>query len=162
VPMADRQRKDAAWQRRAAILRPLVAATQRLARSRRDVDLVRQRLLLDPKPEGDADDPLDPLRKALDSVTKELDAAEEKLWGKRVEQGIRRGQGLVSAVRQQLDDLNDTPEAPNPTELLGLDRAEQKVQEATAAVDAYVQGPLATFRTAVEQSGLSLVPAAQK
>ena len=37
-------------------------------------------------------------------------------------------------------------------------RAASKAPEITAAVDAFATGPLAAFRTAVEQSGLSLLP----
>ncbi|MGE3171555.1 MAG: hypothetical protein AB7O97_02945 [Planctomycetota bacterium] len=157
VPMADREAKDRAQQRAQEILRPLTDATQRLARARREIELVKDRLALDPKPRT-GDDPFADLRKAHEAVTKELEAAEERLWGKRVEQGILRGQGLASETFQQLGALNDTPDAPNATELLALDRAEQKVQQATAAVQEFVDGPLAVFRAAVEQSTASLVP----
>ena len=158
IAAAAREQKDQAEQRRSEILRPLRDATQRLARSRRDLELVRQRLAVEQKPVPPAEDPHKALREALDTAQKALEAAEDKLWGKKVEQGIVRGEGLVSAVFEQSGALTRTPEPPNPTELLGLQRAEAKVAEAVAVVDEFQRGPLAAFRAAVQASGLSLAP----
>jgi len=158
IAATAREQKDQAQQRRTEILRPLRDATQRLARSRRDLELVRQRLLVEPKPVPPAEDPHKALREALDTAQKALEAVEDKLWGKKVQQGIGRGESLVSAVFEQSGALTRTPEPPNPTELLGLQRAEAKVAAAVAVVDEFQRGPLAAFRAAVQASGLSLAP----
>lgn len=158
VAPADRQAKDALRAQRDQLRADLRRATQRLARARRDVEVVAQRLALEPKPRKGEADPLQGLRDALAAVQKELDAAEERLWGKKPPQGISRDDDGLIAQTTRLLRVTGTPDAPNATELESMARAARKAPEVTAAVDAFVAGPLATFRTALEQSGLGLLP----
>jgi photosystem II stability/assembly factor-like uncharacterized protein len=158
VTAADRAAKEALRAQREAVLADLHRSTQRLARARRDVDVVEKRLALEPKPKGDASDPLQPLRDALKAVKKSLDECDETLWGPKPVQGIVRDDDGLLAKVQTLLRVTRTADAPNPTEMQSMARAAAKAPEVATAVDAFVSGPLATFRAAVEASGLSLLP----
>jgi hypothetical protein len=136
--------KDAALQQRDEIQRELADALQRVARHRRDVELVEQRLKLEPKPQPGAEDPLAALRKAVATATKDLKEFETKLWGPSDVQGVTRGSGLVRDVSEQTGRVTGTDDAPNATELQAL------------------EGPVQTFRAAVEQSGIALLGPAAK
>jgi hypothetical protein len=144
--------------RREQVLADLHRATQRLARARRDIEVCERRLAAEPTPPKGAVDPQQALRDALTAVQKDVKALDERLFGKTVAQGISRGgDGLLAQV-QRLLRVTGTDDAPNATELQGMARAEAKAPEVPAAVDAFVAGPLQAFRTAVEASGLSLLP----
>lgn len=158
IALADRQAKDALRAERERLLAELSKASQRFARCKRDLDVVRQRLALEPKPKAGADDPLKALRDALAAVDKAFGEVEQQLWGKPPVQGIRRDDDSLMAKTMQLMRITSTDDAPNQTERDGMARAAAKVPDVTAAVDAFVSGPLATFRTALEQSGLGLLP----
>jgi photosystem II stability/assembly factor-like uncharacterized protein len=159
IATADRQAKDQAQARAEAIRADLFPVTQRLARARRDFDLVKKRLELEPKPKAGETDPKKAIRDAADKVEKALTAAEEQLWGPtKPKQGFTEGKGLMRDMFMHLGAMTGTPEVPNATELLGLDRAKTKAAEVAAAVDTFTNGPLAEFRTAVQQSGMELVP----
>ena len=54
--------------------------------------------------------------------------------------------------------VSGTDDAPNRTESEAMAGAAKKAPEVATAVDAFVSGPLAKFRTALEASGLSLLP----
>ena len=108
---------------------------------------------------GGDDDPHEALRKATKETGKALKKLEERMWGKEVKQGILRGKGLANEVRRELGALTNSPEAPNPTERLGLARARAKVGEATAAVETFTKEAWADFRAAVAASGLGLLAA---
>jgi photosystem II stability/assembly factor-like uncharacterized protein len=158
IPLADRQAKDALRAQRQQMQADLHRATQRLARCKRDLDVVEKRLSIEPKVKTGADDPHKALRDALTEVKKAFDAVEENLWGKMPVQGINRDDEGLMAQIQQLARVSGTDDAPNRTETESMARAAAKVPAVAAAVDAFVLGPLATFRKAVEGSGLGLVP----
>lgn len=158
IPLADRAAKDALRAQREQLNEDLHRATQRLARCKRDVDVVDKRLAVEPKVKKGADDPHKALRDALTEVQKALTEVEEKLWGKKPKQGINRDDdGLLAQVMQLLR-VSGTDDAPNRTETEAMARAAAKVPEVAAAVDAFVTGPLAKFRAAVETNGLNLLP----
>ena len=157
VGMQARKDKDAAHARSDALQLALRATLQQLARAKQDVELVRQRLAVEAKPKAD-DDPQQSLRDALEAVDKAIATTEETLWGRKPKQGINTPTGFMRDINECLGVLTSTPEAPNSNELLGLDRADAKLIEVLAAVTNFVAGPLATFRAAVEASGLSLAP----
>ena len=158
IPAADRVAKDALRAQREQLDDDLFRATQRLARSKKDIEVVDKRLAAEPKGKKSETDPHQGLRDALTAVQKALTEVEEKLWGKKPPQGIARDDdGLMSKVAALMR-ITGTDDAPNRTETEGMARAATKVPEITATVDGFVQGPLATFRAAVEKSGLSLLP----
>ena len=158
IPLADRQAKDALRAQREQLDRDLHRATQRFARSQREIEVVRQRLALEPKAKPGTTDPDQALRDALEAVTKARTEVEERLWGKPPRQGINReDDGLMTEVRTLMR-ISGTDDAPNRTETEAMARAAAKVPAVTAAVDTFVSGPLTTFRTAVGQSRLSLLP----
>jgi hypothetical protein len=154
IPMADRMQKDALLQQSIELRRPLRDALQRLARAQKDIELVRQRLALEAKPKKGAEDPNKPLRDAVDAAQKEADTLNEALWGKKIEQGILRRQGRMGDLFEQLGQINDTPDAPNATERLAVERAAAIAGDCVAKIAAFEQGPLTTFVAAVEQAGL--------
>ncbi|HLQ37183.1 MAG TPA: hypothetical protein VK348_05255, partial [Planctomycetota bacterium] len=157
--LAAARSKAAARSTVQAIHRDLHAATQRLARSKRDVELCRQRLALEPKPKDGTADPHQATRSALDQCQKAIDELETRLYGPQGKQGIVRAQGLLNATRENLD-ITAGWDPPNATERLGLERARQQTDELVAAVNTFVAGPLAEFNTAFASSGLGLLPKA--
>jgi hypothetical protein len=158
IPRAAREAKDALRQQRERVRADLARATQRLAAAKRDIDLVDKRLAIEPKVIEGADDPNKALREALKAVLEELAATEEQLWGKKPVQGILRDDdGLVAKVEQLLR-VTGTDDAPNRTETEAMAKAVTKLPAVTAAVDAFVAGPLTKFREAVVTSGLLLLP----
>jgi hypothetical protein len=130
-------------------------ALQRYARAKKDIDLVRARLDAEPKPKKGTDDPNKPLRDAIDAVQKEVDACDEALFGKKPQQGIALGEGFQHDFFEQMGRINDTPDAPNETERMAVDRAKLKATEAAARIDAFLNGPKKTFVEAIEKSGLA-------
>jgi photosystem II stability/assembly factor-like uncharacterized protein len=156
IPLADRRAKDALRAEFEALQGGLHATTQRYSRGKQEIGVVEARLALEAKPKDGAKDPHQALREALAAVKKSIDATDEKLWGKKVEQGITEPDGLFAEYRRSVR-LTATDDAPNPTERQGMQRATQKAAAITAAVDAWQDGPLATFRAAVLQSGLQLL-----
>ncbi len=156
IPMAARQAKDALRARREVLQGELRVATQRYARSRRDISSVDARLALEPKVKDGQTDPNKVLREALTAVRKALTTTDEKLWGKEPGQGIAKATGLFNDLYGVLR-ITGTEDAPNATELQGFERAVAKAAEITAVLDAFVAGPLVEFRTAVEKSGLALL-----
>jgi photosystem II stability/assembly factor-like uncharacterized protein len=158
IPLADRAAKDGLREQRERHQATLHRATQRLARSKKEIDVVEQRLAVEPKPKPGATDPDQAVRDALTAVRKAVTELDERLWGKKVEQGIARDDdGLLARIGTQLR-VSGTDDAPNRTELEAMARAAKLVPEVTAAVDAFVSGPLTAFRDAVAKSRLSLVP----
>jgi hypothetical protein len=157
IPTAARQEKEAALARHDAMVGELRRAFQRLARARKDIALVQQRLAVEKKPKA-GDDPNQALRDAVDAVDKARTAVDERLFGKPPAQGFTEATGLFADWQLSLEALTDTPEAPNGTELAGLDRAREVVARVALAVDAFVAGPLTEFRAAVEKSGLQFLP----
>jgi photosystem II stability/assembly factor-like uncharacterized protein len=155
VPMQARIEKDNLLASALEGTRIYRDALQRYARAKKDIDLVRARLDAEPKPKKGADDPNKPLRDAIDAVQKEVDACDEALFGKKPQQGIALGEGFQHDFFEQMGRINDTPDAPNETERIAVDRAKQKATEAAARIDAFLNGPKKTFVEAIEKSGLA-------
>jgi photosystem II stability/assembly factor-like uncharacterized protein len=157
IARADREAKDALRAERERLLANLHAATQQLAAGKRSIDAVRQRLALEPKVRRGEEDPWKAVRDALTAVDKEHDAVQERLWGKKPTQGINRDDaGLVTKAMRAMR-VSGTDDAPNDTERTEMARAAQLVPDVQFAVDAFLTGPLTTFRQAIESSGLKLL-----
>ena len=58
--------------------------------------------------------------------------------------------------------VSDTPDVPNASETMRLDRAARRLQAIVDAIAEFEQGPMAEFRTALQQSGLALLPSEGK
>ncbi len=158
IPLADRQAKDALRAERERLQGELRRATQRLARGKRDLDVIEKRLALEPKTKPGETDPHQALRDALKVVNEAFKAVDERLWGKQRKQGISRDDDALIARTQRHMRVTGTDDAPNPTERESMARAATQVTDVIAAVDAFVTGPLAEFRKVVEASTLSLLP----
>ncbi|HEB54513.1 MAG TPA: hypothetical protein ENI87_14775 [bacterium] len=158
IPMADRVAKDALRQRRERLLTRLHAASQQFAPIAARIDVVRQRLKLDPPPK-EGEDPLADLREALQAIDEARKETEQSLWGKeRKVQGIARGNdGLIRQAQRQMR-ISGTDDAPNGTELDAMASAETKVAAVETAVTEFLRGPWQAFRDAVAASSLSLLP----
>ena len=160
VPIAleDRQAKDRLRAEREQLIATIGQATQRLARARRDLDLVRERLDAEPKVKKGEKDPNEALREALKSANKALDALDETFWGKSGRQGIVRDDDTMIRQVMGLLRVSGTDDAPNATELESMARARAAVPGVTRRVDEFVAGPLTALRTALAASSLSLLP----
>ncbi len=154
IAMQDRIQKDDLLAKSLEGVRVYREALQRYARAKKDLDLVRARLDAEPKPKKGQDDPNKPLRDAIDAAQKEVDACDEALFGKKPQQGIALGEGLQHDFYEQMGRINDTPDAPNETERIAVDRALAKASEAAARIDAFLNGPKKAFVEAVEKAGL--------
>jgi photosystem II stability/assembly factor-like uncharacterized protein len=158
ISMADRQAKDSLRSSREALNMRLFEASQLLAPVKKQLDVVRQRLALEPKPE-EGDDPLGDMRKALKTVDAALKEATEKLWGEEKKiQGINRANlGLMSRIRGFMR-ISGTNDAPNKTERDSMVRAASLVSKAEAVANDFLDGPFAEFGKAVEEQALPLLP----
>jgi photosystem II stability/assembly factor-like uncharacterized protein len=156
LAMTAREAKEALRARADALQTQLRTVTQQLAAARREWAVVEQRLGLEAKAKAGAEDPWAAVRTALADAKRELEAVEERLFGKQPGQGIAKATGLMADYRNALR-ITSTHDAPNATELQGIERAAAVVAEVEAAAATFVAGPWAQFRTAVAQSGLGLL-----
>ncbi|MFN3242633.1 MAG: VPS10 domain-containing protein [Planctomycetota bacterium] len=158
IAMDDRRAKDALRAEREQLMSRLHVASQRIAPIGKQVDVVRQRLALEDEPE-EGDDPLQPLRDALAAVEKAHQDALDRVWGKEKKvQGISRGNdGLLSEAQRHMR-ISSTDDAPNKTERDGMVRATRVVAEIEAVIATFVEQDLPTFRKAVADSGIGLLP----
>ena len=162
IAMADRVAKDALRARIERLRSDLRPATQELARSKRDLDFVKQRLGFEAKVEAGQDDPHQALRDALKAADKAHGELDKKLWGRREPQGIvDNSKALWSRFTSQLR-ISGTHDAPNASELLKVDRAAVRMQAITDAIKIFEAGPMAELRSLLSQSGLSLLPTKAK
>jgi photosystem II stability/assembly factor-like uncharacterized protein len=158
VQARDRIAKDAAQAQQEARSEALRQTLQRLARAKKDIDLVRQRLAVEKKPK-EGDDPLKALRDAVEAIDKAMTETVEAIWGPaKPKQGIATPKGLMHELGENAGVLTSTPEAPNGNELLGQERAAAKLAELQKVVETFATGPLTQFAEAVQKSGLGLVP----
>jgi len=161
IPMADRVAKDELRAQREQLMQTLHVATQRVARARRELGVVRERLAIEPKPKT-GDDPYAAERAALKTIDAALEELDERLWGPKPVQGINRDDdGLIAKATEQMR-VSGTDDAPNATERDAMQRAARRVPAVTAAVEEFVRGPLRAFRDALQQSGLSLLPTVEQ
>ena len=150
--------KDVLRTERDALNLRLYEVTQRLAPIKAQINIVRTRLAIEQKPEA-GDDPHKTIRdalKAIDEAHKDLD---NKLWGEQKKvQGINRGNdGLMTKIRGHMR-ISDTIDGPNKTERDGMTKASAKVTEVDQLVGTFFAKSLPTFRKAVADSGLHLLP----
>jgi hypothetical protein len=68
---------------------------------------------------------------------------------------------MIAKARERMR-ATGTDDAPNATERAEMARAAELVPPVAAAVDAFLQGPMAAFRKAVEADGLTLLSPAAK
>ncbi len=158
IALADRQAKDNLRGEREQLQAVLRQATQRLARAKRDLDLVSKRLDGEPKVKKGDTDPNEALRTALKAATKAYDELDEQLWGKTGQQGIVRNDDTEMRKVMSLMRVSGTDDAPNATEIAAMARARTAVPGITRLVDEFVSGPLTQLRTALAGSSLSLLP----
>ena len=161
IPMEARLEKDALRAASERLMTRLHAASQKIAPVAKQVAVVRQRLALEEKPE-EGDDPMQPLRDALDAVEKAHQDTLDAVWGEEKKvQGISRGNdGLLSKAQRHMR-ISSTDDAPNRTEQDGLVRAEGYVEQIEQRIQDFVEGDLVTFRQAVANSGVGLLPRAR-
>jgi len=153
--------EDAERAQREQLMQTLHVATQRVARARRELGVVRERLAIEPKPKT-GDDPYAAERAALKTIDAALEELDERLWGPKPVQGINRDDdGLIAKATEQMR-VSGTDDAPNATERDAMQRAARRVPAVTAAVEEFVRGPLRAFRDALQQSGLSLLPTVEQ
>ncbi|MCR9246107.1 MAG: hypothetical protein NXI31_13835 [bacterium] len=159
VSMADRVAKDELLARIEKLRADLRPTTQKLARQKRDLDFVKQRLGLEPEVKKGEDDPHEALRKAHKDAAKAHGELMDRIWGNRDKQGIvDTSDALMSRFTSQLR-VNRTPDKPNKSELMRVDRASRRMQAIVDAATEFGQGPMKAFREALATSGLGLLPA---
>tara|TARA_R110002072_G_scaffold67163_3_gene165102 strand:- start:108479 stop:111745 length:3267 start_codon:yes stop_codon:yes gene_type:complete len=132
--------------------------TQRLAPIKGQIDVVRARLAIEQKPE-EGDDPHKAIRTALKAIDKAHKDLNNKIWGEQKKvQGISRGNdGLMTKIRGHMR-ISSSLDKPNKTERDGMAKAAQQVDELEALAASFFAKALPTFRKAVADSGLHLLP----
>jgi hypothetical protein len=148
--------KDKAIRESEKLVADLAAITDKVARQKRNLELVEQRIKLLKK--GKDDDTHAALEKAVKSAKAALKEIETKLWGPQGEQGISRRRGWVSEVTRGQRSLSASWDAPTQAQVIDLERGRKHVAEAAAGVNEFLAGPMTEFRTALEASGLDLLP----
>jgi hypothetical protein len=155
----DWQAREAAFERIRGLQENLVAAIDRIAGARADVDLVQQKLAAaDKQRKGEGEDPHRDLKAAAKSLRTKLDAVERKLYVPPKTKGIVETRGVafeqVQDVRQALESSWDRP---NANQLAALDRAEATAKAALAEVDRLWSEDVAAFRKLVEGAQIELL-----
>jgi photosystem II stability/assembly factor-like uncharacterized protein len=126
-----------------------VAAILRVRRTREDVKLVQARAKAAAEDAGEKDKKKLaelPVVKAGDKVLKGLTALEQKLWHAPEEKGILPDTDALTPIGYAQWYLADSWEAPSPTMLAHLARAERRLAETLPEVDRFFAAEVEPFR----------------
>jgi photosystem II stability/assembly factor-like uncharacterized protein len=159
---ADWQAREAVFERARGLQKDVVAALDRIIGARADIDLVEKKLAALDKAREQAgtegEDPNRDLKKAAKALKAKLDATEKKLATPQGIKGIVDESGVAfTQVQEARRAIESSWDAPNATQLAGLDHAEALAKAALAEVDRLWAEDVAAFRKRVEGAGIGLL-----
>jgi hypothetical protein len=158
----DWQAREAALERLRGLQESLVAAIDRIAAARADIDIVQKKLdAADKKRQGEGEDPHRDLKKAARDLKKKLDTMEKTLYTPASTKGIVDDSDVAfSQADFARRSLESSWDRPNAAQLAALDRAEATAKTALAEVDRLWAEDVAAFRKLVEGAKIELLPLA--
>lgn len=149
--MEQRQAKFDAIMRAGALQESATAAINRIIKARADIDTVAAKLKSD---EPDATP--DPLIKSGATLKAQLDKMERRLWQPPKTRGIPPETDVWSKIGFPLYGLQSSWDAPTPSQLAYLDRAETELKKVLADVDKLFTEDVAKYRDEVKAKNVKL------
>ncbi len=159
----DWQAREAAFERARGTQESVIAAIDRIAAVRADIDVVQKKLDAADKARKkdggeEGEDPNRGLKKAAKDLKTKLDAAERKLYIPSSTKGIVDESGTAfSQIQDARRSLESSWDPPNATQLAELDRAEATAKAALAGIDRLWTEDVAAFRKLVEDAKIELL-----
>jgi photosystem II stability/assembly factor-like uncharacterized protein len=136
--------------------RSVLQAVERVVQARDDVATISA-LIKKQQRDGESEQ-LQQLAKQADEISKSLNELEQRFRTPPDTRGIVYSADKVSArIGQASDYLVSSPAAPTQTARVYIEQAGRSLTVATDAVDAFMNGELASFREAVNAAGIGLL-----
>jgi hypothetical protein len=135
----------------------VTSAIERIRQTRTDIDAV----LAKQKKDDDApaaDKAPDPIAKAAGDLKKKLDAMEKRLWVPPQTKGIVAETDVQSKISYPMYSLQSSWDAPTPSQLAYLDRAEALLRTVLADYNRLFAEDVARFREEVRKLNVQLLP----
>jgi hypothetical protein len=133
-----------------------VTALERIDSARSDTSTIKA--LLGKQPEAAADEGLKALQQQASDTLERLDALEKRFRSLPETRGIvYRGDQANTRIQTAQFYAGTTTGSPTPTGAAYAEIARRALDEALAAVNAFMTGELAAFRAAVEAAGIGLL-----
>jgi photosystem II stability/assembly factor-like uncharacterized protein len=138
----------------------MVTALERIDRARKDVVAITG--LISNQPDAEEDDTLKALKKQAGEVKKGLDELEARFRTPADARGIVFDDHLVSShIGMAGFYVASADHPPSPTAEVYIAKARRVLEEALQAVNDFMAADVAELSTAVSESGVSLLPAAE-
>ena len=155
---ADWQAREEAVNRLARIQESTVNAIERIAATRKDVEVVLQKLQpKDKKAEPAKDDPNKALKGAARDLQKKLTEMERRLWISPDVKGIVEDRSLIEEVGNAAFPVLSTFEPPSPTARIYLEQLEAAARKTFADFNKLFAEDVAAFRKRVGEAGIGLL-----
>ncbi len=149
-----RQANFDAVSRAGRLFETVTAAVERIRQTRTDIDAV----VAKQKKEDDAEKTPDPIAKAAGDLKKKLDAMERRLWVPPKTKGIVAETDAQSKISYVLSSLQSSWDAPTPSQMAYLDRAEGLLRSVLADYNRLFSEDVAKFREEMRKGEVRLLP----
>ena len=138
----------------------VTTAIERIQKTRADIDavLAKQKKDDDAPAASDAEKKPDPIAKAAGDLKKKLDAMERRLWVPPKTKGIVAETDVQSKISYPLSSMQSSWDAPTPSQLAYLDRAEAELRDVLADYNRLFAVDVAQFREEVRKQNVQLLP----
>ena len=150
-----RQAKFDAIMRAGKLTETVVAAIERIQKTRADIDSVSSKLK---KPDDATDKTPDPLVKAGAELRKRLDEMEKRLWVPPKTKGIPAETDVLGKIQYPLFAMQSSWDAPTPAQLAYLERAEAQLKAVLADFNKLFAEEVSKYRTDVRAKNVVLFP----
>jgi photosystem II stability/assembly factor-like uncharacterized protein/ribonuclease HI len=156
---ADWKAREDALNRIRRIQEATVDAIERIAATRKDVEVVLQKLQpKDKKAEPSKDDPNKALKDAARDLQKKLSEMEKRLWVSPDVKGIIDDRSLIAEVDAASDPVLSTFEPPSATARTYLEQTEAVARKTFADFNKLFAEDVAAFRRKVGEARIELLP----
>jgi hypothetical protein len=149
---AARQAKYDAILRAGKLQEQASEAIERIQKTRADIDTAVAKLKKEDEKEPSA------IARSGTALKAKLDAVEKRLWTPPNTKGIVAETDVLSKIGYPLNALQSSWDAPTPSQLEYLARAESLLREVLADFNALYAGDVAQFREAVRKENVVLLP----
>ena len=155
---AARQANYDAILRAGRMYETVTSALDRIRQTRGDIDAVLAKQKKDDDAPAAADTAPDPVSKAAADLKKKLDAMEKRLWVPPQTKGIVAETDVQSKIGYPMYSLQSSWDAPTPSQLAYLDRAEALLRSVLADYNRLFAEDVARFREDVRKLNVQLLP----
>jgi photosystem II stability/assembly factor-like uncharacterized protein len=155
---AARQANYDAILRAGRLYETVTSAIVRIRQTRTDIDAITAKQKKDDDEPAPADKAPDPITKAAGDLKKKLDAMEKRLWVPPKTKGIVAETDVQSKISYPLFSLQSSWDAPTPSQLAYLERAEAELRKVLADYNKLFAEDVARFREEVRKLNVQLLP----